>query len=60
MIKKTTLIEQIDCFPAVFTIDELIERLLLIEKIERGKKQSDNGEEVSEPELDKEIDKWFR
>jgi len=59
MITKTRLIEQIEYFPEQFSIDELIDRLILIEKIERGIKQSDNGEEINEQELDKEISKWF-
>lgn len=60
MITKTKLKQQIESFPEEFTIDELIDRLLLIEKIERGIRQSDNNEELSEQELDKEISKWFK
>ena len=59
MITKTRLKEQLEYLPEEFTIDELIDRLILIEKIERGIKQSDNGEEISEQELNKEISKWF-
>ena len=60
MITKNRLKEQIEHLPEEFTIDELIDRLILIEKIERGIKQSDKGEEISEQELDKEISKWFK
>ena len=60
MITKTKLKEQIDSFPEQFSIDDLIERLILIEKIENGKIQSENGEILSESEFDKEIDKWFK
>ncbi len=60
MISKTKLKAQIESFPEEFTIDELIDRLILIEKIEHGNKQADNGEEISEQELDKEISKWFK
>lgn len=60
MITKNRLKEQIEHLPEEFTIDELIDRLILIEKIERGTKQSDKGEEISEQELDKEISKWFK
>ena len=59
MITKTKLKEQIEHFPETFSIDELIDRLILIEKIERGITQSNNGEVISEAELDKEIKKWF-
>jgi len=60
MISKTKLKEQIDSFPEQFSIDDLIERLILMEKIENGKIQSENGEILSESEFDKEIDKWFK
>lgn len=60
MITKMKLKEQIDSFPEQFSIDELIERLILIEKIEIGKMQSENNQIISESELDKELDTWFK
>ena len=60
MLTKTNLKKQIDKLPEKFSIDELVERLILIEKIEMGLDQSDKGEVISESELDKEIEKWFR
>ena len=60
MLTKTNLIKQIDKLPEEFSIDELVERLILIEKIERGLDQSEKGEVISESEFDKEIEKWFR
>jgi predicted house-cleaning noncanonical NTP pyrophosphatase (MazG superfamily) len=60
MITKAKLKEQIKNFPEEFTIDELIDRLLLIEKIERGNQQSQNCEEITEAELEKEMNKWFK
>jgi hypothetical protein len=36
MVTKAKLKEQIDYFPEKFSIDVLIDRLLLIEKTERG------------------------
>lgn len=60
MITKTKLKEQIEHLPEEFSIDELVERLILIEKIERGNIQSEKGEIISESGLDKEIEKWFK
>ena len=60
MITKTKLKEQIEKFPEEFSLDELIERLILIEKIEKGNKQSENQEVISDENLDKEIEKWFK
>ena len=59
MLTKTKLKEQIEDFPEQFSIDELIDRLILLEKIETGNKQSENGKVISESELDKEINAWF-
>jgi len=60
MLTKTKLIEQIEKFPEGFSIDELVERLILIEKVELGLKQSENGEIISDSDLDKEIEQWFK
>jgi hypothetical protein len=59
MLTKATLKQQIDSFPEQFSIEELVERLILIEKNDNGNKQSESGEIISESDLNKEIDKWF-
>ncbi len=60
MLTKARIKEQIDKLPENFSLDELIERLVLIEKIESGNKQSKNGKVISEEEMDNEIEKWFK
>lgn len=60
MITKTKLKEQIESIPDEFTIDELIERLILIEKIKNGYQQSESGNYVSESDLTTELEKWFK
>ena len=60
MITKAKLIETIDKFPDTFSIDELIEKAILIDKIERGDEQSKKGNTISEEELEKEMQKWFK
>ena len=59
MLTKTKLRNQIDKLPEEFSIDELIEQLILIEKIDKADKQSMNDEIISEVELDKEVKTWF-
>lgn len=59
MITKEKLKSTLSDFPEEFSIDELIERLILIEKIELGNQQSLNNEVISDEELDQEIEKWF-
>jgi Zn-dependent alcohol dehydrogenase len=59
MLTKTRLKEQIEKFPEEFSLDDLIENLILLEKIETGNKQSENGDVISENEMENEIKKWF-
>lgn len=59
MLTKSRLKKEIEKLPDKFTIDELIEKLIVIEKIQEGENQSEKGEVISENELDKEIEKWF-
>lgn len=59
MWKKARLKAAIDRLPDSFIIDELIEKLILMDKVERGNRQLEKGEIMSEENLDKEIEKWF-
>ena len=59
MLTKDLVKEQIESFPNQFSIDELFEKLKVIDKIEKGIEQSDNEDTISEEELDFEIKKWF-
>jgi hypothetical protein len=60
MITRKKLKEQIDKFPEEFSIDELVERLILIEKVEKGMTQSERGEIISDTDMDNEVEKWFK
>lgn len=59
MLTKEKLKEQLENFPEKFSIDELIERLLLVEKVELGLNQSEKAGVMSDSDLNKEVDKWF-
>ena len=62
MITKERLKEHIDRFPEKeFSIEELIERLIFIEKLEERIAISKNsGATVSESEIKKELEKWSK
>ena len=60
MLTKKNLKKQIEKLTDELSIDEVVERLILIEKVERGSKQSEEGKVISESDLDKEIEKWFK
>ena len=59
MITKEKLKKSISDFPEEFSLEDLIERLILIEKIELGDKQSIEGDILSDDELEEEMTKWF-
>ena len=59
MLTKEILIEQADKLPKEFSLDELIERLIMVEKINNGISQSKKNEVITEEELDLKINKWF-
>lgn len=61
MISKAKLKEQIDKFPEdEISIDELIERLILIEKLEKRLASSERGDTISEEHAEKEMRSWFK
>jgi len=60
MLTKLKVDKQIKDLPEEFSIDDLVEKLILVEKIEKGLEQSNNGKVVSEDELDKETEQWFK
>ena len=60
MLSKTILLEQIEKLPEKFSLEDLIEKLILIDKIESGIKQSENGEVIPELKMENEIEKWFK
>ena len=60
MIKKNQLKETIESFPDEFTLEELVDKLILLDKIEKGNRDSIEGNTVSEAELEEEMKKWFK
>ncbi len=58
MLTKNTVRQSIDNLPDSFTIDELIERLIFVEKVEEGIKQSDEGKTISNDDVKSMIEKW--
>ena len=60
MLNKQQVIESIQQLPDQFSVDELIERVIVMEKIERGLMQSQKGEIVPDNDLGKtKLSKWL-
>ncbi len=58
MLTKNTVRQSIDNLPDSFTIDELIEQLIFVEKVEEGIKQSDEGKTISNDDVKNMVEKW--
>lgn len=58
MLTKSKVKKTIDSLPDSFTLDELIERLIFIEKVEEGIEQSKQGRVISNEDVQSMIDKW--
>lgn len=60
MIKKARLIETLDNLPDEFLIDDLLDRLLIIQKIEKAEEQSKAGKKYSEVEAKNLVTRWSK
>ena len=60
MITKDNLIQSIKNLPDSFTINELINQLIFIEKVEEGLKQSNEGKVISNDDVKEIIEKWSK
>jgi hypothetical protein len=60
MIIKKQLTLTLEQFPENFSLEELIDKLILLDKIERGNIQSEKNEVINEEELENEMQKWFK
>lgn len=60
MLIKSKVQETIEDFPEKFSMDELFQKLFVIDRIERGLEQVRNNESISEQELDREMEQWFK
>lgn len=58
MLTKDKLQKSIANLPESFSIDELIDQLIFIEKVEEGIVESEAGKTVSNEDVKSMIDKW--
>ena len=59
IITKEKLKKHIDDFPDEISIEEVIERLIFIEKLEERLQESDKNQTIDEDQLKNEIQQWF-
>jgi len=59
MTIKDKIISSIKNLPDSVTIDDILDQIMLVEKIEKGIEQSNKNQIVSDDELDKRLGKWL-
>ncbi|HAA11977.1 MAG TPA: hypothetical protein DCE41_09880 [Cytophagales bacterium] len=59
-ISKTSVLSSLKDLPEQFSTDELMDKLILIQKVEEGLKQSENGETYTTDEIKAMLKKWSK
>ena len=59
-MNKQAAIDSIKDMPQDFELDELIERLVVLDKIEKGRKDIQKGNTFSHGEAKGKLDKWLK
>ncbi len=60
MLSKEQVIGAINRLPQEFSVDQAIDELILLEKIENGLMQSKANNIISDGQLDNELPEWLR
>lgn len=58
MLTKDKVKELVEQMPETFSVDDLVERVLLLQKIEAAQSEIENGEGLDWEEVKKEMDRW--
>ena len=59
-MNKQVALDSIKDMPQDFELDELIERLIVLDKIENGRKDIRQGNTFSHEEAQSKLDKWLK
>jgi predicted transcriptional regulator len=60
LMKKSQVLKILQAMPDEFPVDALIEKLMLLQKIEEGQKQVQAGQVYTEEEAKKKLEKWLK
>ncbi len=60
MLTKDSVKELIEHMPETFSVDDLVERVLLLQKIELAQKEIENGEGLDWEDVKKEMNEWLK
>lgn len=57
---KSAAVATIESLPDEFSLEDLIERFIVLEKIEKGLEQVKSGQTLSSDEAKKRLEKWLK
>ena len=60
MLTKTLVTAAIKDLPEKFTLDEIMQRMYLLHKIERARQKSKDGKTFTTAEAKKKLQKWLK
>ncbi len=60
MTTKEKMLHAVEALPADATIEDAMERLLFLAKVERGLRQADEGKTLPHAEVRERMDKWLK
>lgn len=60
MLTKDKVIKTLSNFPDSFTLDEIVDKLIFMDKVERGLDQSMNNKVYTHEEAKKRLEKWVK
>ena len=60
MLTKSIVTAAINDLPEKFTLDEIIQRMYLLHKIEKARQKSKEGKTYSTTEAKKKLQKWLK
>jgi predicted transcriptional regulator len=60
MITKTKLISTLDKLPENLTIDQVIDHIIFVEKVQKGISDSENGRINTKEEAKQKLSKWLK
>lgn len=58
MLTKDKVKELVDHKPDTFSVDDLVERVIILQKIENGQKEIAEGKGIDWEDLKREMDSW--
>jgi predicted transcriptional regulator len=60
MLTKEKIKKSIDTLPDNLTVDQVIDQIIMLDKIEQGLKDVENGNVYSTDEVKEQLNKWLK